>query len=92
MQQAINLQKYCTVYYGKNYFLQLLLLLKKAGYIFNFFQVPISMFRKYLKFGYKKIFYERIFIIFFSVLDNTKLTLNTLQIFSKPSRQLYLTY
>jgi ribosomal protein S8 len=81
-----------AVYYITNYFTRLLMLLKEFGYIFNFFHIPSVTFKKYLKFGYKKIFYDRIMLIFFSLLENKKLALNTLKVFSKPSRQLYLTY
>lgn len=92
MQQALNKRSTFTLYYVNNYFVVLLNLLKKQGYIFNYFLVPVAYFASFLKFGFKEDFYSRVALIYFSGYKSEEISLKRIKLTSKPSRQIYITY
>jgi ribosomal protein S8 len=92
MQQALHKRSTHTLYYVNNYFIELLNLLKKQGYIFNYFIIPEVFFSSYLKFGYKEDFYSRLALIYFSGYKSEDISLKRIKLISKPSRQIYISY
>lgn len=92
LKQALKTSSTYTIYYVNNYFINFLNLLKKHGYIFNYFIIPEVFFKDYLKFGYKEKFYNRLALIFFSGYKLEEVSLKIIKLVSKPSRQIYIDY
>jgi len=90
--QALNKKSKYVIYYYNAYFSKLLDVLKKQGYIFNYFQIPASYFQPYLNFGYKSNFHTRLIIIYFTGYKVEEVSLKKVTVYSKPSRQLYISY
>lgn len=92
LKQALVKQNNFTVYYASNVILSFLNILKKQGYIFNYYMVPAPFFKPFLNFGYKSIFYNRVVIIYLRKSAKFGSGLNDLTLLSKPSRQLFVSY
>lgn len=92
LKHALKTKSIYTVYYANDYFIQFLNLLKTHGYIFNYFIIPESFFKDYLKFGYKEDFYSRLVLVYFSGYKTEEVGLKHIKLISKPSRQIYITY
>jgi ribosomal protein S8 len=92
IQWAIKSSLNPVIYYSTEYFILLLKILKKYGFIFNYYFIPEIFYKNFLKYNYKTDFYPRLLFIF---LKNSKLNvkaLTKLKLISKPHRQIYLTY
>ena len=92
LKQAVKTKSTFTVCYANTYFISFLNLLKKHGYIFNYFIVPEVFFKDFLKFGYKEDFYSRLVLIYFTGYKTEEISLKKIKLISKPSRQIYISY
>lgn len=92
LKQAIRAKSTFTICYANTYFINFLNLLKKHGYIFNYFIVPDIFFKEFLKFGYKDHFYSKLVLVYFTGYKSEEISLKNIKLISKPSRQVYVSY
>lgn len=81
-----------VIYYSTEYFILVLKILKKYGFIFNYYLIPDIFYKNFLKYNYKIDFYPRLIFIFLKNLRPGLKALTKFKLISKPHRQIYLTY
>lgn len=91
IQQAIRNKESSFIYFSNYRIFAFLNLLQQNGFVQAFYILPVHA-QKRLGLSFSSEFSGRVLIVYLKPVDNWGLALNTIRLFSLPSRSLYITY